>query len=191
MLRQSIAGIFESTHDNPKPMSSCLIRPATLRDAKAIAEIHAGALKASTGAHGSGGNAPSPDRQQVFWREAIEFGEPQLQVACDADAVIGFIGFDRSRDKGTPPTMGEIWAIYVAPEHWDQGVGLALWDVGREGLLEEGCSDVSIWIALGNERALRFHELAGFKRELSTARTVPAFGVRVEEIRLRRKLGDL
>ncbi len=164
-------------------MSSCTIRPATLRDAKAVAEIHAADGSSRTGAH-----APTLERQQVFWREAIEFGEPQLLVACDADKVIGFVGFDRCRDKGTPPTQGEIWAIHVASPHWDQGVGLALWDAAREGLLEEGCSDVSIWIALGNDRALRFHELAGFKRELSSARTVPAFGVRVEEIRLRRKL---
>jgi hypothetical protein len=39
---------------------------------------------------------------------------------------------------------------------------------------------------LGNERALRFHELAGFKRELSSARTVPVGGFRLEEIRLKR-----
>ena len=175
-------------------MSSCLIRPATLRDAKAIAEIHTSAGGGTGGdatARPLANGAPSLDRQQVFWREAIEFGEPQLQVACDAEKVIGFVGFDRCRDKGTRPTMGEIWAIYVAPSQWNQGVGLALWDAAREGLMEEGCSEVSIWVGLGNERALRFHELAGFKRELSSARTVPAFGARVEEIRLRRKIDGL
>jgi ribosomal protein S18 acetylase RimI-like enzyme len=175
-------------------MSSCLIRPATMRDAKAIAQIHAGAVVGPGGdaaARALSNGAPSIDRQQVFWREAIEFGEPQLQVACEAGTVIGFVGFDRSRDQGTPPTMGEIWSIYVIPSHWDQGVGLALWDAACEGLLEEGCSEVSIWIGLGNERALRFYELAGFKRELASARTVPAFGTRVEEIRLRRKIEGL
>ena len=171
-------------------MSSCLIRPATLRDAKAIAQIHA-AVPRVPGPSAATGALPGSlgiDRQQVFWREAIEYGEPQLQVACDGDAIVGFVGFDRCRDKGTPPSMGEIWSIYVAPSHWDQGVGLALWDAARDGLLEEGCTDVSVWIALGNERAMRFHELAGFKRELSTARTVPVDTVRVEEMRLKRKL---
>ena len=188
---------FLSTYNNIKAMSSCLIRPATMRDAKAIAEIHASAAAgpaSDAAAKALSKGAPSIDRQQVFWREAIEFGEPQLQVACETEkleTVIGFVGFDRCRDKGTPPTMGEIWSIYVLPSHWDQGVGLALWDAAREGLLEEGCSEVSIWIALGNERAMRFHELAGFKRELSSARTVPAFGARLEEIRLRRKIDGL
>ena len=90
------------------------------------------------------------------WREAIEYSEPQIHVALDGDTVVGFVGFDRSRDKGTPPTMGEIWSIYAAPDQWSRGVGLALWDAAREGLEEEGCTQVSIWLPLRNERALRF-----------------------------------
>jgi hypothetical protein len=47
---------------------------------------------------------------------------------------------------------------------------------------------VSVWVALSNERALRFHELAGFKREMSSAKTVAIGNVRVEEVRLKRAL---
>ena len=105
------------------------------------------------------------------------------------DKIVGFVGFDRSRDKGTPPTMGELWAIYVTPQHWGRGVGLALWDAAREGLQEEGCTHVSIWLPIANDRAMRFHELAGFKREMSSAKTVAIGSVKVEEIRLKRSLG--
>jgi ribosomal protein S18 acetylase RimI-like enzyme len=111
-----------------------------------------------------------------------------VQVALDGDTIVGFVGFDRSRDKGTPQTMGEIWSIYVTPSHWGQGVGLALWDAAREGLMEEGCTHVTVWVPIANDRALRFHELAGFKRELNSAKTVPVGNVRVEEIRLKRAL---
>jgi ribosomal protein S18 acetylase RimI-like enzyme len=128
------------------------------------------------------------EKPQAYWREAIEYAEPQVHVAVDGDKIVGFVGFDRSRDKGTPQTMGEVWAIYVAQSHRNQGVGLALWDAAREGLLEEGCTHVTVWIALSNDRALRFHELAGFKREPSSAKTVPVGTVRVEEIRLKRSL---
>jgi ribosomal protein S18 acetylase RimI-like enzyme len=84
--------------------------------------------------------------------------------------------------------MGEIWAIYVPAAHHGKGVGLALWDAAREGLMEEGCTHVSIWLPLANERVLRFHELAGFKREISTARTAPLGNIKIEEIRLKRAL---
>ena len=166
------------------------IRPATLRDAKAIAEIHATASQAAYKGLLTGEQlkAVANDRRQAYWREAIEFSEPQVCVAVDAAQAVGFVGFDRSRDKGTPPTTGEIWAIYLAPSHWGQGIGLALWDAAREGLLEEGCTQVTVWVPLGNERALRFLELAGFKREMNSIKTVPMGSARVEEIRLKRAL---
>jgi ribosomal protein S18 acetylase RimI-like enzyme len=101
---------------------------------------------------------------------------------------VGFVGFDRSRDAGTKPTVGEIWAIYVLPKFRNTGAGLALWDAAREGLVEEGCTQVTLWLALGNERALRFHELAGFKREPGSARTIPTGEFRLEHIRLKRAI---
>ncbi|MFZ3219485.1 MAG: GNAT family N-acetyltransferase [Rhodoferax sp.] len=166
------------------------VRPATLRDAKAIAELHNATVREAFQSAVTDTAIPVMplDKRQAYWREAIEYAEPQVQVALDDDKIVGFVGFDRSRDKGTPPTMGEIWAIYVAQPYWGKGVGLALWDAAREGLQEEGCTHVSIWVPIANDRALRFHDLAGFKRELNSAKTVAIGPVKVEEIRLKRAL---
>ncbi len=65
---------------------------------------------------------------------------------------------------------------------------MALWDAAREGLQQEGCTNVTAWVPMRNERALRFHELAGFKREMSTAKTAVIGGVKIEEVRLQRSL---
>ena len=59
----------------------------------------------------------------------------------------------------------------------------------QDCLSDEECTHVSVWVPLANDRALRFFELAGFKREMATAKTVPIGGVKVEEIRLQRALG--
>ena len=166
------------------------VRPAGLRDAKIIAELHLQALNrlADEGLSKDQQEALVAVARTINWREAIEFLEPQVYLACDAGTPLGFVGFDRSRDLGTPPTTGEIWAMAVLPEHWGRGLGLALWDAARDGLLEEGCNKVSIWLPLLNQRAARFFELAGFKRELKTAKTVPLGSVKLEEIRLSRAL---
>ena len=128
-------------------------------------------------------------RPKLSWLHSIGYSEPQLLVATEGDEIVGFVGYDRSRDPKTRSTVGEIWAIYVLPSHWGNGVGLALWDGARDGLKEEGCTQVTIWVLLANARALRFCEhAAGFKRELPSLRTT-AFGtVRLEEIRLKRAL---
>ena len=54
---------------------------------------------------------------------------------------------------------------------------------------DEDCTDVTVWVPLRSEKALRFFDAAGFKREMNTARTVPLGGVKVEELRLKRTLG--
>lgn len=170
-------------------MSSYSVRPATTRDAKAIAEIHVATWHAAYKdlMPEEFLQKATVEKRLAFWREAIEYSEPQLLVATDGDEVIGFVGFDRSRDAGTKSTTGEIWAMYVAPEHWSKGAGLALWDGAREGLKEEGCTQVTLWVLLRNERALRFYEqAAGFKREMPSLKTVAFGSVKLEEIRLKR-----
>ncbi|MEO7242104.1 MAG: GNAT family N-acetyltransferase [Variovorax sp.] len=175
-------------------------RPAAMKDAVAIANIHAASAHAALAALVPVADlrALAATTRSAKWREAIEFSEPQLQLAVTdaapggaaggAEQCVGFVGYDRSRDPKTAPTVGEIWALYVLPDYWDQGFGVGLWDAAREGLQEEGCTSVTVWLPLKGERALRFFELAGFKRELSTARTTPVGSVRIEEIRLKRAL---
>ena len=171
-------------------MSSVEVRYAKQADAPAVANMHLIASRALfdgvvPDAHWQ---ATSPAKRMSFWKEAIEYGEPQVLVAEQGGEIVGFVGFDRSRDPKSKNTMGEIWAIYADPDRLGEGVGLALWDAAREGLLDEDCTDVSIWVPLLNERTVRFHELAGFKREMNTARTVPIGGVKVEEVRMKRSL---
>jgi GNAT superfamily N-acetyltransferase len=164
------------------------VRPASLRDAKPIAEVHVAAWQAAISLAGPAEAMQSftVERRQAAWREAIDLCEPQVLVATDQDKVVGFVAFDRSRDKGTPSTTGELWALHVTPGHWGRGVGLALWDAARDGLQEEGCTKVTLWMPLRFERSMRFIELAGFKREPASAKTVDLGGARIEEIRLQR-----
>jgi len=171
-------------------MSDYEVRPATMRDARAIAEVHAAAAAAAYAGilPDDELRALAPATRESKWREAIEFSEPQVQVAVAGAEVVGFVGFDRSRDPKTPSTTGEIWALHIKPEHWGRGVGVALWDAAREGLEDEGCTTVTLWVPLRNDRAMRFFELAGFKREMKTAKTTALGTVKIEEIRLKRSV---
>lgn len=171
-------------------MTSIDIRFAQKSDAQAVAQLHLAASRALyegvvPDAHWL---ATSAQQRLAFWSEAIEYGEPQVMVAVQAAQVVGFVGFDRSRDPKSKNTTGELWALYAAPDCIGHGVGLALWDAAREGLQEEGCTEVTAWVTLLSEAALRFFDAAGFKREMKTARTAAVGGVRVEELRFKRSL---
>lgn len=172
-------------------MSSIEIRPATLRDAKAVAELHVKAWQHAyadlIAAEDLG--ALSVPKRLAMWREAIEFAEPQVLVATDEGGkVVGFVAFDRSRDPKTKPTTGEIWAMYVAPERVGTGVGLALWDAARDACEEEGFIEVTAWVFARNEPGMRFFDAAGFKRQMTSLRTTPVGSTRLEELRVIFKL---
>jgi hypothetical protein len=67
-------------------------------------------------------------------------------------------------------------------------VGLSLWHAARQGLHDEGCIDVTLWLQARNKTALRFFELAGFKREPGAEREVQVVGHAIAELRLQRTL---
>jgi GNAT superfamily N-acetyltransferase len=163
------------------------LRPAQESDAAAVAGVHAASSHAAYE-----GIAPaqqlSMDKRTAFWRDAIEYGEPLVHVAAKGPQLVGFVGYDRSRDAGSKPTCGELWALYVDPGHWGEGIGGALWEAAREGLVEEGCTEVTVWVPLRNERALRLFEQCGFARESASVKTATLSGVALEEVRLRRSL---
>ena len=65
-------------------LSMIEVRPATQRDAKAIAEVQAYSSQSAFKALLPGESMPEFDslkKSQAFWREAIEFGDPQVLVA--------------------------------------------------------------------------------------------------------------
>ena len=170
-------------------MHSYSVRPAAPRDAKAIADIHVATWQAAYQGLMPDDllKAMTVEKRLAYWKEAIEFSDPQILVATEIDKVIGFVGFDRSRDPGTKSSVGEIWAMYVVPAHWRNGAGLALWDGARDGLKEEGCTQVTLWCLVANDRALQFYEqAAGFKRDMTSLRTTAFGSVKLEEIRLKR-----
>ena len=141
MLRQSPFAFFATLGFLPLFMSSTSVfpvRPAVLRDARAIAELHNATVQDAY--RGLLGDVTVPvmalDKRQAYWREAIEYAEPQVHVALLGERIVGFVGFDRSRDEGTKQTMGEIWSIYVEADFVGLGVGLGLGEPGHlEGLL--------------------------------------------------------
>ncbi|MBA2694595.1 MAG: GNAT family N-acetyltransferase, partial [Actinobacteria bacterium] len=67
----------------------------------------------------------------------------------------GFICVGPARDEDAP-TAYQLWAINLVPEH--QGTGLA------QRLMAEVLGDgpAYLWVATGNERAIRFYQRHGF-----------------------------
>lgn len=76
-------------------------------------------------------------------------------VALADGAPVAFLAHGAPRDEH-PPAPHQLWALNVLPEH--QGTGLA------QRLMDEvfGNRAAYLWVARGNDRAIRFYERNGF-----------------------------
>lgn len=62
------------------------------------------------------------------------------------------------------PTIGEIYAIGVAPEHQGRGFSRILMDAGLARLRERGATTTALYVEADNEPALALYERYGFTR---------------------------
>ncbi len=106
-------------------------------------------------------------------------------VAEAEGAVVGFAAVGRTNDGEGD---GELFALYVHPDHWDEGVGRALIEAGEERLRELGHRRAHLWVLDDNPRARRFYELAGWSAD-GTERVVELFGITLPEVRYVKALG--
>lgn len=93
-----------------------------------------------------------------WWEVLLLRGERTTFVADVDGGVVGFCLIGPSDDAG----WGEIFAIYVDPAHWDQGVGWALLAAGERQLAEDGFERAMLWVLEGNNRARGFYERHGW-----------------------------
>jgi GNAT superfamily N-acetyltransferase len=128
------------------------------------------------------------DGRQRLWREGLAReprpGSATFVAELDGE-VVGFASVGRSRDDESA-NEGELYAIYLHPSRWDQGIGRALLERAEESMREFGFERALLWVMEGNERGERFYRAAGWKpdgRKLDTFQ-----GAEVVELRYRKAL---
>ncbi len=63
------------------------------------------------------------------------------------------------------PADGEMYLLFVHPEHAGRGVGRALLDAAHEELRAAGCREAFLYTHEENKRALAVYEAAGYRRD--------------------------
>ncbi|MDZ7884216.1 MAG: GNAT family N-acetyltransferase [Mycobacterium sp.] len=165
------------------------VRPATARDALAVAQAHVRSWQ--VGYRGLISQAyldalRPEDRAQRYGFDLMNPEGPFTQVAVDGDTICGHVTTGLSRDVDLHG-KGEIWAIYVDPARWGTGIGCHSMDAGCELLCSQGLDAACLWVLSGNVRARRFYEAAGWRWH-GTERTDKIGDDDVHEVRYERTL---
>ena len=103
-----------------------------------------------------------------------------LLVAIDEqhdeqDNVVGF--------TAVHPREGEMFLLFVHPEHAGRGVGRALLDAAHEAMRAAGCREAFLYTHEENKRALAVYQAAGYRRD-GSVRESDFRGVHLREPRL-------
>jgi GNAT superfamily N-acetyltransferase len=106
-------------------------------------------------------------------------------VAEHEGEIVGFASVGPSRDERG---IGELYAIYVDPDDWSQGVGGALIEQAEQRLARD-FDEATLWVLTENPRARRFYERAGWQVD-GASKVEDRLGVRSEETRYRKRLSN-
>ena len=160
-----------------------MVRWATADDAAELADVHV-----STWQKAYEGIFPERfldglDRsaRTLWWRRFIDEGG-RVHVT-ETDHVVGFCHADGSADEG----WGEIFSIYVHPDHWGEGHGRGLLAAGETTLRSYGHDRALLWVLEANERARRVYERHGWAVG-KPIRVEEIGGVQVTELRYEKSL---
>jgi ribosomal protein S18 acetylase RimI-like enzyme len=133
-----------------------MVRLATIEDADTIAAIHVrtwqtayeGIVPAQFLA------ALSIQERANMWRIVISEDHGIVLLAASPHGEVGFISFGPSRDEDGRE-KAEIYAIYVLPQLWHQGMGRKLLDEAERRLEGQHFVAIRLWVLEQNGQATR------------------------------------
>jgi ribosomal protein S18 acetylase RimI-like enzyme len=172
--------------------NSLSIRSATPDDADALARVHIDSWRAAYRGLMPDTYLDSLDyeRRAGQFRKSLATQAEETYVVEEHGQTLGFltVGVCRDEDVDTA-TTGEIWGIYLAPEHFRKGIGRQLASRGMEMLKSKGYKIAVLWVFAGNAQARGFYEAMGFMADGAERMLNP--GMPLKAIRYRQSLTDV
>lgn len=160
----------------------CAIRQARVSDAAAIARVQVDTWKSAYKGLVSQNHLDrmSHAGRTTVWAEMLEQNGPETPtyVAVSNNTCVGFVGAGPNRDDKCI-YEGEMYALYVLPEHQGCGLGASLFDAGFKHVRRCGLKGMAVWVLEGNP-AQGFYERKGGAR--FGAKTITIGGEELPEI---------
>ncbi len=164
------------------------VRDARIADAGALAEIHVRSWQVAYRGIFPDDFLDALDvERRRRWRGNRLGNPPPRTVTLLVEAAGDPVGFADLGPASGLENTGEIYAIYLHPDHWGRGCGRVLMQAALQRMGDLGFDDAILWVVAENGRARRFYETAGWVFD-GTRRIEEIGGVQANELRYRRAL---
>ena len=166
-------------------MTQPIIRPATVEDVTAIAEVHVSTWQSAYKGLLADEllQSLSIARRKQGWQAIITEAATAVIVAEVTGQVVGFSNFGASRDSNASPTVAEIYAIYLLAAYWGEGIGKVMMQASLRELAKRSFRSTTLWVLETNQRTIDFYTGMGFS--LDGEAKVEQWGeLKIPEIRM-------
>ena len=166
-----------------------LLRPAEPADAMAVARVHVRSWQTAYRnllPNEYLDQLRPEDRAQKYTFGSPDPLHPYTIVATEAGVIHGFATTAPAHDADVLG-FGELFALYVEPDHWGRGIGVALISAARARLVDLGFKSAVLWVLAGNVRAERFYRVDHWTAD-GHRRSDEVWGIEVSELRYQRTL---
>ena len=168
-----------------------MLRLATIDDAETIAAIHVRTWQTAYEGIIPARHLTSLSIQERanLWRKVISERHGTVLLAVAPHGEAGFISFGPSRDKDGDE-KAEIYAIYVLPTFWHQGIGGELLEGAERTIKDNHFIAVTLWVLEKNALARQFYEARGFGLDADRKEETIG-GLLLTELRYEKRMPDL
>lgn len=192
---QHLTGVWPTSPGRPSVRSLLMgdpIRPATVDDAPGLAHVSVASWQAACR-----GLPPdtlldglSVTQRSQRWATNLANPRPRAEtlVAVQGANVVGFASIGQRRSKEPQHDDGELYAIYLHRQHWSRGVGSQLHHASMTRMHALGFTSATLWVLIGNERAINFYRRAGWRENGVTRVGTRPDGTELPELQLLRTL---
>jgi SAM-dependent methyltransferase/ribosomal protein S18 acetylase RimI-like enzyme len=107
--------------------------------------------------------------REFFSADRRETGRRHV-VALAGGRPVGHLSLGPCRDRSDDEqsTIGEVFALYVDPDHQRRGIGRELLRIGHRILRQQGFERSVLWTVVGNDPAIAFYRSAGWSLDGTT-----------------------
>jgi GNAT superfamily N-acetyltransferase len=145
-----------------------VIRPATVADARALAELEVRAWRWAYVDIVAEQDMITVEERDAHWSSVAVEGTFVAEVEGRAVGVVQ-VGPD-----GDDPSVGRLRALDVEPAAQGAGVGALLYEHGVAQLRDAGFGDAVVWVFAANGHARGFYERRGWIADGATGTTAEA-----------------
>jgi ribosomal protein S18 acetylase RimI-like enzyme len=167
---------------------SAIVRPALLSDAEGIARTHIQSWQAAYAELMPAEVIASRSLEQRMaqWSQWMtEHKDKSIWVAELDHKIVGFVAGGATRGVWAAQCPGEIYALYLQPEVFGQGLGGCLLQAMITHLKAQGYASQWVWVLTTNTKARAFYEKMGGVYETTTLIQIGDPPVDFEEVAYR------